>query len=241
MAGEDIKLNRAKEYLLKHPGATNEEVRTAAMVSGRTVSTARAQLVEENLIPPAWGDHKKGGRKVNMAQALEDPDTDIKTTKDLNAELEKELAREAAANAAADAELGEDGEVDVQKLKRKLWQIVYRNRDDRIVVAAASAISRIQIEQSARALGPGKPMTEASALDRLKMIFEPVGPRLILKAFVECFGLAAILTVVNEWLRKEQDVGLQATKAVEPANAPSAPAAPTGPADNPGQAQDQAE
>ena len=212
---------RAKQYLLTHPNATNRDVREACSVSTRTVTNARADLIAENLAPPAWGDHKKPGegtKLVNPIAAVESVSKDVfdvKTTSDLNAEVAKELAREQAMNAQADAELTPDGEIDVAKLKKVLWRVVYRNTDDRIVVAAASALARIQAEAQQRAPGPGKPMTEIEAIDRLLMVLNAVGANIVMKT-------------LNIWMERIKGNVSASPQTAQSSVSPPAPVPPVG-------------
>lgn len=220
--GQSDKLKlQVREYILLHPQAKNAEVMDALGVSMRTVSNVRADLRAQGM-PPAWGDRKtKPAKKVNAQQtiaAATEGTFDVQTTADLNKVVGLELEREAAANAAADAELGPDGEVDIAKLKRVLWRVVHRNVDDRIVVAAASALARIQQEADARPLGPQKPMSKDEARARLKMLFLPVGIKLVFEAMLESFGASALVEVFMGWLN-----GIRTPKAAEPGESAQAP------------------
>lgn len=206
----------AKEYLKLNPKATNAEVMEAIDCSLRTVSYARSDLAAEGIERKGSGDRRP--RRVNAQAAITaaTSDTfDVATTADLNkavgqeltkeaAREEREKKREAAANAAADAELGPDGDVDVNKLKRVLWRVVYRNTDDRVVVAAASAIARIQAEASERTKGAGKPLTRKDAVDRLVMMFEATGIKLVIEAIQQWIGLAVLVDAINDWIKHAQ-------------------------------------
>lgn len=210
---------RAKTYLLNHPGASNAQVCTSCHVSIRTVTNARAELLSENLIPPAYGDNKS--KKVNAAETIEAASSDVfdvKTTSDLNKavaeEMAKEAIRHAAADAAADAELTATGEIDVAKLKKVLWRVVHRNTDDRIVVAAASALARIQQEANARPLGPGKPMTRSEAKSRLLML-------------LKACGIDLVVETINEWTGRSSNA-----QASQPDLTPQAPPETTGASNN---------
>jgi hypothetical protein len=214
MAQSDQLRLQVREYILLHPAAKNAEVMNELGVSMRTVSNVRAELRAQGM-PPAWGD-RKNKPKVNPEKAIAhatEGTFDVATTADLNKAVGFELEREAAAKAAADAqtdsELGPDGEIDIGKLKKVLWRVVRRNTDDRIVVAAASALARIQQEANQRPLGPQKPMTKADALGRLSMVFKPVGIALVFEATLKTFGVTEVIRVFMEWLndaRKEASV-----------------------------------
>lgn len=224
MAQSDLLKLQVREYILLHPTAKNAEVMNALGVSMRTVSNVRAELRAQGM-PPAWGDRKN--KRVNAQQTIAratEGTFDVQTTADLNKAVGLELEREAAANAAADAELGPDGEVDIAKLKKVLWRVVHRNSDDRIVVAAASALARIQQEANARPLGPQKPVTKTDALDRLSMLFRPVGIGLVFEAMLKTFGIPDVMGVFMEWLNN--------AKAAEPSEAAQAPSQAVGTPDN---------
>jgi hypothetical protein len=195
-------------------------------VSMRTVSNVRAGLRAEGM-PPAWGDRKN--KTVVPAVAIQkatEGTFDVQTTSDLNKAVGLELEREAAANAAADAELGPDGEVDIPKLKRVLWRVVYRNTDDRIVVAAASALARIQQEADARPVGPQKPVTKSEVLDRLSMLFRPVGIAYVFEAMLNTFGANALIEVFMGWINDARQ------KTAESGAVAQAPVDTPGTADN---------
>ena len=218
MAQSDQLKLQVREYILLHPNAKNAEIMDKLGVSMRTVSNVRAELRAQGM-PPAWGDRKTiPPKKVNatetVARATEGT-FDVQTTADLNKAVGIELEREAAANAAADAELGPDGEIDISKLKRILWRVANRNVDDRIVVAAASALARIQAEANARPPGPQKPMTRGEAFSRLSMLFHPIGIKDVFEAVVRTFGVSAVLEIVLRWVSEiKNGVSLQAEKAV---------------------------
>lgn len=207
---------RAREFLIAYPTATNNQVMDAVPCSMRTVSHARAEIRRAAGVVP-YGDRRHSPKKIVNATETVTKATegvfDTQTTSDLNSAVETELVREAAANAAADADLGIDGEIDLGKLKRMLWRVVHRNADDRIVVAAASALARIQQEASARALGPGKPLTKREAKDRLLMLFKAV-------------GIDVVVETINEWTghRNERNVSTNDGKA--PSNPSGATATP---------------
>lgn len=196
----------ARDYILAHPDANNAEVMEAVPCSMRTVTNARAELRAQGMGKQAFGD-RRHHPKVNPVTAVNratEGTFDTQTTADLNSAVAKELARERLANEAADAELGPDGEIDLAKLKRVLWRVVYRNTDDRIVVAAASAVARIQQEANARPLGAGKPMTRAEAIERLILMFRAVGATIVIEA-------------LNKWMGK----GPHATETGQPSITPA--------------------
>lgn len=205
---------RTKEYLLLHPTASDHEVMVAMNVSMKTVSNARHELVSLGKIPPSAYDRKTVKRTVRPAEAISkatEGTFDVKTTADLNAAVDEELRKR------AEDITGIEGEVDIGKLKRVLWKVVHRNLDDRIVVAAASALARIQQEADARPLGPGKPLTKADAIDRLIMLFKACGVNLVVEA-------------LNTWIGK--DTPNAQTEAAVASITPPAPAPTVGTPDN---------
>lgn len=229
MAQSDTLRLQVREYILLHPACKNAEVMDALGVSMRTVSNVRAELRAQGM-PPAWGDRKnQPAKKVNAEQAIvraTEGTFDVQTTADLNKAVGLELEREAAANAAADADLGPDGEVDIAKLKRVLWRVVHRNTDDRVVVAAASALARIQQEANARPLGPQKPVTKADVLARLDLLHRPLGIGLVFESILKTFGATALVAVFMEWLNNAKQ------KTAEPSESAQAPVEVAGAPDN---------
>jgi len=175
----------ARDYIVRNPKATNYEVARETGCSLRTVTSARAELRRLGLVAPAFGDRGQSHRRDEAARENSSSPSepfDIDTAADLNAAVEAERAR----GKEADDDLGE---MTPAELKKMLWRVVKRNTDDRVVVAAASALGRIQADLEARPLGPGNPMTKADAKARLKMLFNACGLPLVLEVLEEMAGV----------------------------------------------------
>lgn len=176
----------ARDYIVRNPNASNVEVAKETGASLRTVSSARKELREMGLVKPAYGDRGQSGPPVAPSVL---PDStrdvmDVQSHADLTAAVEAELNRKADEALAS-------GEFNVAELKKILWKVMHRNTDDRIVVAAASALARIQAEADSRPLGPGKPMTRTEAKARLKML-------------LQACGISLVTEVLNEWIAESQ-------------------------------------
>lgn len=182
---------RAKEYLLANPTATNRDAAAAVGCSPRTIGYARAELVNAGLIPPAWGDHKSDAnrRQVRVSadtlpQVVEPPPEgtpfDTQSTVDLNAAISKQLTEGAQYRMHLDDIDTE--EIDIEKLKRILWRIARTEPDNRIRTSAIWTLTRIQQDINARPLGPGVPRTKADIIDRFLQLFEGVGPAVVIEA-----------------------------------------------------------
>lgn len=209
MANTSVK-PKVRQYLLEHPEAKNTDVMLALGVSQRTVSTVRAELRDEGGVPAA-GDKRHASPRVDPAAAVTGAAAgafDVQTTSDLN---------RAVGASIGDGDFNEDGTIDILKLKRALWRIVRTNRDDRIVVAAAGTLARIQQEANSRPLGPGKPLTRDDAVARLIALFKAVGINVVLEA-------------INRWTGAGNATGT--SKAADAQVAEQAPARPAGATDN---------
>lgn len=200
---------RIRFHFTKNPTATNKEVVEAVKCSSRMVSYVRAQMVKEGILQPAWGDHKSSTRKKEgvssiekVGKAAEGTPFAVENTADLN---------EAIARATRDArEADHDSdEIDLQVLKRILWKIARTDPDNRIRTQAIWTLTRVQQEVSERALGPGNPMTEEGAIDRLLLLFKGVGPETVIKA-------------LNTYMAQLKGATHAAPTSVEQENAPQA-------------------
>lgn len=184
------KRESAKAYLLQHPTATNSDVSNELGISTGTVKYARSELMSAGLIPPARNDRKSAQRlRINQSPLMKTPTEgtpfDLETTKDLN---------EAVANALAEEPLGGDtlrsssndeqleDDFSAAKMKRILWRIAQFNTDDRIRTSAIWTLTRIQQEMDSRPPGPQAPTTFEAIVERLLLIFEGVGPAVVIEA-----------------------------------------------------------
>jgi hypothetical protein len=177
---------RAKEYLLANPQATNRDASSAVGCSPRTVGYARAELVGSGQLPPAWGDHKSNVAKRRQSRtsadtpspisvtsgAAEGTPFDTQSTADLNAALARQ----------PDWQDIEAEDIDISKLKRILWRIARTDPDNRIRTQAIWTLTRIQNDMDDRPLGPGQPRTKADIIDRLLLLFEGVGAGIVVEA-----------------------------------------------------------
>jgi len=174
---------RAKEYLLANPTATNKDAAASVGVSLRTIGYARAELVNAGLIPPAWGDHKskvtkgksarvKASVLTRTASAAEGTPFDTDTTSDLNARVAEQSLSDDI----------DDEEIEISKLKRILWRIARTDSDNRIRTSAIWTLTRIQQDMDERPLGPGVPRNKADSIARLLDIFDGCGAAIVIEA-----------------------------------------------------------
>lgn len=213
MAQTDALRTQVREYIIAHPEAKNADVMEATGCSMRTVSNVRALLRAEGAIPAA-GDKRHAAPRVDPTQVIGDagvgtfdPITGVDLTRAVGASLGEDV--------------GADGTVEIDKLKKVLWRVVRTNRDDRIVVAAAGTLARIKQEESARPLGPGPPMTEDDAVERLVLLYRPVGLKIVFAALVKAFKAIEIVNTFMGWLNESRTKGAHST-VPQPAPAQSA-------------------
>lgn len=182
-----VESNRVREYLLEHPEATNRDVRDDLVVSIRLITRVRAKMVEEGLLPPAWGDHfaaERARRRANPIPEVEEAAKDTPFETASTADLERAIDANAKQSNTTDyfAGIEDDEEIDFGKLRRILWRVANRDKDPRIRTQAIWTLTRMQQDVSDRPLGPGIPRTRQSILDRLLLLFEGVGADVVVEA-----------------------------------------------------------
>lgn len=178
---------QAKEYLLAHPEATNRDVRSSVGCAYRTITKARAELVEKGLIPPAWADHHvavRSNRPPNPIPAVERAAEDTPFETSSTADLERAISDHSRRPDETDyfAGIEDDEEIDFGKLRRILWRVANRDRDPRIRTQAIWTLTRMQQDVSDRPLGPGVPRTRQQIVDRLILLFEGAGADVVVDA-----------------------------------------------------------
>lgn len=181
--------DRAKEFLLANPQATNKDAAASVGVSVRTIGYARAELVNAGHLPPSWGDHKSPvakGRHIRTSadvstqtqKAAEGTPFDTESTADLNAAV----AAQTGTALPLDFSDIEDEEIDIGRLKRILWRIARTDPDNRIRTQAIWTLTRIQHDMEERPPGPGAPRTKAEIVARFLDMFDAVGPAVVIEA-----------------------------------------------------------
>lgn len=171
-----------RDYIVRNPSASNNEVAQQTGASLRTVTYARGELRRLGIGKPAYGDRGQSAKPAGTVLAPEG-EYEVQTHADLKAAVEADLRGESG----DDSELPE---FTIPALKKSLWRVMHRNSDDRVVVAAASALARIQSDIDARPLGPGAPMTKADVKVRLKRILSAVGLNLVSEVLEEMIAEA---------------------------------------------------
>lgn len=178
----------ARNYLIKNPDASIAEAAKATNMGERTIARARKQLVDEGVLP--------GGR--NAEPAPEAPSSSVepvapaaptKAGKSGNALLDAQAMKELdeMLNAV------EEDEDDAESQKKMLRQVKRMAFDLRLHpdtrMSAMQMWGKLRDMTAARTLGPGKPLNEEAAIDRLVLLFEAVGADIAVKAMYKAFGL----------------------------------------------------
>jgi len=188
----------AVEYLLGHPGATNEEVVKATGCSPRAVTRARAMLVATGRLQRSWYDrqHRPAGPIDDLQEGGAEPqpapavgDLPLVGPRDPQA-LEKALR----------ADHGPP--LTVEQMKQRYSAIARYGAsagEFTLEIQAMQALGRLDAQTGARdRLGPGAPHTRADRRDRVQPILEAAGPSITAEALVLAFDTSEFSTFVEE-------------------------------------------
>jgi hypothetical protein len=178
----------ARNYLIQNKDASIAEAAKATNMGVRTIARARKQLVDEGILP--------GGR--NSAPAPESPSSSDEP--EVAAAPTKAGKQNNLLDAKALDELSkmldtiDENEDDIESQKLMLRQVKRMAFDLRLHpdtrMSAMTLWNKLRDMTATRSLGPGKPLTEADAMERLVMLAEAVGAELWVKATYKAFGVA---------------------------------------------------
>jgi len=201
----------ARNYLIKNQDASIAEAAKATNMGVRTIARARKQLVDEGVLP--------GGR--NSAPAPESPSSSDEP--EVAAAPTKAGKQNNLLDAKALDELSkmldtiDENEDDIESQKLMLRQVKRMAFDLRLHpdtrMSAMTLWNKLRDMTATRSLGPGKPLTEADAMERLVMLAKAVGAELWVKATYKAFGVADEGKVSSEQAEVERS----------PASTPSSP------------------
>ncbi len=178
----------ARDYLLKNPDASIAEVAKATNMGVRTIARARIQLVKEGLLP---GGRNSGPAPDPPSSTVEPevPATPTKAGKGNNSLLDAK-ALEELSNMLDTIDENED---DIESQKLMLRQVKRMAFDLRLHpdtrMSAMTLWNKLRDMTATRSLGPGKPLNEEAAMERLILLAEAVGADLWIRATYKAFGV----------------------------------------------------
>jgi hypothetical protein len=183
----------AKEYLLAHRTASNDDVVKGTGVSIRTVTAARAALISMGLLQRSFWDRTSGRQSEPEPGAVpsETPGLPLGPTLpvDRAAELQNLLARDQGPALTAE---------DARKRVSRIIRAAEALKDSQLELAAIGMFARLDAQLGARdRLGPGPPLNRDAKIQRSSLIFEAIGPSIAGEALVVAFSKTQIDTVLS--------------------------------------------
>lgn len=163
-----------KAYILANPAASNSEIVEKTGASARTVSYVRSTLRSEGTNEPSKRSEAKSDGEELVIESVAEM-------------LTPQTIKEMAVDPTFGADL-----LDEDQIRTKLLQQVQRMAFDP-QIGSQTKLDAIQVwvklKDIARAatMGPGNPLTEAEAVDRLSMIMQGCGPTVTIKALDRAF------------------------------------------------------
>lgn len=162
-------MQMAKEYLQAYPSATNQQVVEALNISVRTVTNARAALIQMGLLPRSYFDRK------NMTGPVVMPPTQASPENPLTPEGIAELG---AALGTIQTTPDSPG-LTLAEMRERLSAVARRAAFEgagSLEIAAIQAIAKLDAASGERdKLGPGVPLTRADKVSRLGILMKVCG------------------------------------------------------------------
>jgi hypothetical protein len=223
----DWKSNNVRAYYLQHPDATISQAAKAIGVSQRTAAQVRTELVAKGHLQPGRNAKPRNTQFHDMPLppdmlppepgAAPSPPTGGDTL------LTDEVLRSMAGK--PDSLLDDLDTLDDEETRKKLLREVKRiafapDSHPDVRLSATQVWLKLKDMAKSRELGPGKPLTRAAAISRLKDLHLAVTAEIALAACIEAFGAAAIVQVLYRSLGMETPPNApkddEATSAVGP-------------------------
>jgi len=177
---------QARELILQHPGWHIKEFAKILKCSLRSISYARAQLIEEGRIPPSRNSPRDLRRKLPRPGEVTQPlKIDVVQSKELFDMIKVDTSP--LLNVMEQSSDPFDDEMR-QKMLREVKLIAFdpaTHPDTRL--SAIATWAKLRDLERAKDLGPGLPMTEKQVLDRLSRLMLGVGVPIVLKALEIAF------------------------------------------------------
>lgn len=170
----------AKSYLQTYPAASSEQVAQALGVSPRTVTTARAALVQAGVMPRSYFDRKNlDGPLLGTPTPPTGPILPVEGIADLGKALE---AFPSAPGAS----------ITTPEMRERLTAVARRAAFEgagSLEIAAIQAIAKMDASTGERdRLGPGVPLTRADKVSRLSRLMKVCGQSISNESLINTFG-----------------------------------------------------
>lgn len=172
----------AKEYLQAYPSATNQQVVEALNISTRTVTNARAALIQMGLLPRSYFDRKNMIGPVVASPTQASPENPL--TPEGIAELGAALGTIQTTPDSPGLTLAE--------MRERLSAVARRAAFEgagSLEIAAIQAIAKLDAASGERdKLGPGVPLSRADKVSRLGILMKICGRSITNESLVTIFG-----------------------------------------------------
>lgn len=191
----EVKLQRAKDYILAHPDESKTQQAIAIGCSESYIGLARKALIAEGKLAPSRKQYTGHVRRIAPQPA---PPPGGYTAADAATTLPtKDSAAMAAMAAAADA-LSDDEMMDDEVIYKKfLRQCISFAMNPELHpdtrMSAQQMWLKFRDNSRVKDLGPGAPMTFEDGTVRLMDMHEACGPEMVLAAIEGGIGLAGLL------------------------------------------------
>jgi len=189
-------LQLAKEYLMKHPSASTDEIAKNLGISPRSVTSARKVLVSMGLMARSPFDHKS--KKTGQIVAVDGNPGEIMDKMVATApngpneapRLPLTPARELAdIESAINRQSGEPLTTDeIRRRYSRIARWAATNSEWTLEISAITALAKLDQQLGARnALGPGPALTRPEKVRRGGAIIDALGPSMAAEAVIAVF------------------------------------------------------
>lgn len=220
---KSLAMAKAIAFYRRNSLATLKEVSAACQVSQRTAWAARQQMVIEGVCKP----NRRAGKNLGDPEVEDELPDDAPGPEDAPREPNTLVdGEQLLLLAAGDTSELDDADPETKKrMLRELRLIAFNyslHPDTR--VTATKAWFALKDSISAKELGPGKPLTYADAVARLKDMNIACGLRMALDAIIQAFSLMAVLQAIESLVQRKD----APDEGQLPANTAEAPSSPSG-------------
>lgn len=192
MAGlRDWKSNNVRAYFLQHPDASIKDAAKALGVSERTAAQVRSELAEKGLVTPGRNRVVRPPKQPVIlpeppAPGHVAPEEPTPTTGLLDDQTMRRLADPNTSLQDLDLDDDETRKILLREVKKLAFSPL-TSPDTRL--SATQVWLKLKDMAKSRELGPGKPLTHATALSRLVALLRAVGAEFALAAMYEAFNV----------------------------------------------------
>lgn len=195
-------MQMAKEYLQAYPSATNQQVVEALNISVRTVTNARAALIQMGLLPRSYFDRKNMTGPVVASPTQASPENPL--TPEGIAELGAALGTIQTTPDSPGLTLAE--------MRERLSAVARRAAFEgagSLEIAAIQAIAKLDAASGERdKLGPGVPLTRADKVSRLGILMKVCGLSIVNEAMSRIFNIGTYAQIPIPANRTPEEIAL---------------------------------